>query len=68
MSSGQDARILVGVGTCPFSAGVVVIDRGKSAVLEDVRSTGAEMLIGMLGDGEAEMDDDMALESATEPP
>ena len=49
-------------------AGVVVFDGGKAAVLEDTEGTGTEMLIDLLGDGEVEMDDDVAPEAATEPP
>lgn len=49
-------------------AGVVVFDGGKAAALEDAKGTGAEMLIGMLGDDEVEMDDTVAPEAAIEPP
>lgn len=67
LSSGQDARVLVAVGTLIFlavvvnvEAGVVVLDGCKVVVLEDGEGTGAEMLIGMLGDDEVEMDGDVA--------
>lgn len=49
-------------------AGVVVFDGGKADVLEDAKGTAAEMLIGMLGDDEVEMDDNAAPKAATEPP
>lgn len=73
LSSGQEERILVGIGRLGFlvvvkvEAGVVVFDGGKADVLEDAEGTAAKMLIGMLGDDEVEMDGHAAPEAATEP-